>query len=76
MSKECYNNKWARLANENDGKITTRGSGNYGSDEAKEIAKIKQELKVILVKHQLTQLTVITNLIDQNLDNKYYLYLD
>lgn len=51
MSKECYNNKWARLANENDGKITTRGSGNYGSDEAKEIARIKQELKVILVKH-------------------------
>lgn len=39
------------LANENDGKITRRESGNYGSDEAKEIARIKQELKVILVKH-------------------------
>lgn len=28
-----------------DGKITTRGSGNYESDEAKEIARLKQELK-------------------------------
>lgn len=37
--------KWARLANESDGKITTRGSGNYESDEAKEIARLKQELK-------------------------------
>ena len=45
MSKECYNNKWARLANENDGKITTRVSGNYGSDEAKEIAKDKTRIK-------------------------------
>ncbi|OUP67530.1 transposase, partial [Erysipelatoclostridium sp. An173] len=32
-------------ANNNDGIINSRGSGNYSSDEAKEIARLKKELK-------------------------------
>ena len=30
---------------ENDGDIPTRGSGNYSSDEQKEIARLKRELR-------------------------------
>ena len=30
---------------QNDGDIPVRGSGNYASDEAKEIARLKRELR-------------------------------
>ena len=33
------------MPNNNDGIINSRGSGNYSSDEAKEIARLKKELK-------------------------------
>lgn len=32
-------------AQDKDGKVVMRGSGNYSSDEAKEIARLKKELK-------------------------------
>ena len=31
--------------NNNDNKIESRGSGNFSSDEAKEIARLRKELK-------------------------------
>ena len=34
--------KWLKDANNNDGIINSRGSGNYSSDEAKEIARLKK----------------------------------
>lgn len=37
--------KWLKEANNNNGTINWRGSGNYSSDEAKEIARFKKELK-------------------------------
>ena len=37
--------KWLKDAKKNDGTIISRGSGNYSSDEAKEIARLKKELK-------------------------------
>ena len=37
--------KWLKDAQGNNGTIISRGSGNYASDEAKEIAKLKKELK-------------------------------
>jgi transposase len=37
--------KWLKEAGANDGVITVRGSGNYASDEAKEIARLQRELK-------------------------------
>ena len=37
--------KWLKDAQNNNGTIISRGSGNYASDEAKEIAKLKKELK-------------------------------
>ncbi len=36
---------WTRQANENKGEVHTRGSGNYQSDEAKENARLKKELR-------------------------------
>jgi transposase len=36
---------WAKEARNNSGEVPTRGSGNYESDEAKEIAKLKRELR-------------------------------
>ena len=36
---------WGKLYNENDGSIPTCGRGNYGSDEVKEIARLKKELR-------------------------------
>lgn len=36
---------WMKQYRENDNKVVSRGSGNYSSDEAKEIAKLKKELK-------------------------------
>ena len=36
---------WRRAARENEGSVPTRGSGNYSSDEAKEIARLQRELR-------------------------------
>ena len=36
---------WVKAAKANDGEVTTRGSGNYQSDEAKENARLRKELK-------------------------------
>ena len=37
--------KWVRTASKNGNKIESRGSGNFSSDEAKEIARLRKELK-------------------------------
>ncbi len=37
--------RWERQFRDNDGTIPVRGSGNYSSDEAKEIARLKRELR-------------------------------
>ena len=37
--------RWINLAGKGDGKVETRGSGNYASEEAKEIARLKRELR-------------------------------
>ena len=34
-----------KAAKENDGSVPTRGTGNYSSDEAKEIARLQRELR-------------------------------
>lgn len=36
---------WTKEAKENNGEVPTRGSGNYESDEAKENARLRKELK-------------------------------
>jgi transposase len=36
---------WAKEARENKGEVPTRGSGNYESDEAKENAKLRKQLR-------------------------------
>ena len=36
---------WLRTAKEHEGCVPTRGSGNYSSDEAKEIARLQRELR-------------------------------
>lgn len=36
---------WVKSAAENDGSVNHRGSGNYASEEAKEIARLKRELQ-------------------------------
>ena len=36
---------WLRSAKEYEGEVPTRGSGNYASDEAKEIARLQRELR-------------------------------
>lgn len=36
---------WTKAAREHNGEVPTRGSGNYESDEAKENAKLKRELR-------------------------------
>lgn len=36
---------WIRAAKEHEGNVPTRGSGNYSSDEAKEIARLQRELR-------------------------------
>jgi len=36
---------WSKAARENDGEVPTRGSGNYESDEAKENARLRKELR-------------------------------
>lgn len=51
---ECANNlgigistlgRWLSQYKNNEGDIPTRGSGNYKSDEQKEIARLKRELR-------------------------------
>jgi len=37
--------RWLTLYRDNDGDVPTRGSGNYASDEQKEIARLKKELR-------------------------------
>jgi len=37
--------RWVSSANKDNGTVETRGSGNYASDEAKEIARLKRELR-------------------------------
>lgn len=37
--------RWASEARENSGEVPTRGSGNYESDEAKESARLRRELR-------------------------------
>ena len=37
--------RWEAQFRDNDGDIPVRGSGNYESDEAKEIARLKHELR-------------------------------
>lgn len=36
---------WTRGARENNGEVPTRGSGNFESDEAKENARLRKELR-------------------------------
>ena len=36
---------WIKAAQEHKGKVPTRGSGNYASEEAKEIARLQRELR-------------------------------
>ena len=36
---------WTKIYTENEGSIPTRGRGNFESDEAKEIARLKKELR-------------------------------
>jgi transposase len=44
ISKTALSN-WANEAKENNGEVPTRGSGNYESDEAKENARLRRELR-------------------------------
>lgn len=37
--------RWISSASKGNGTVETRGSGNYASDEAKEIARLKRELR-------------------------------
>ena len=36
---------WIKASKENEGTVPTRGTGNYSSDEAKEIARLQRELR-------------------------------
>ena len=38
-------NNWIQKAKSNDGTVPHRGSGNYSSDESKEIARLEKELR-------------------------------
>lgn len=44
ISRNALRN-WVDIARENSGEVPTRGSGNYASDEAKENAMLKKELR-------------------------------
>ena len=37
--------RWVSSSSKGNGTVETRGSGNYASDEAKEIARLKRELR-------------------------------
>lgn len=36
---------WTKAARENNGEVPVRGSGNYSSDETKELARLRRELR-------------------------------
>ena len=36
---------WMKAAKEHKGEVPTRGSGNYASEEAKEIARLQRQLR-------------------------------
>ena len=36
---------WVKIYEQNNGTVPTRGRGNYESDEAKEIARLRKELR-------------------------------
>ena len=36
---------WMKAAKENNGSVPTHGTGNYSSDETKEIARLQRELR-------------------------------
>ena len=36
---------WSASAKQNDGDVISRGSGNYSSDEAKEITRLRRQLR-------------------------------
>ena len=40
-----FRKSWVKAARDNNGVVPTRGSGNYSSDEAKENARLKRELR-------------------------------
>lgn len=44
ISESALKNRM-KAARENEGSVPTRGTGNYSSDEAKEIARLKRELR-------------------------------
>ena len=44
ISRNAIRN-WVKAADENTGEVTMRGSGNYASDEAKENARLRKELR-------------------------------
>lgn len=44
ISRNAMRN-WISIAKENSGMVPTRGAGNYASDEAKENARLKKELR-------------------------------
>ena len=42
---ESARKTWMKSAKEHEGTVPTRGSGNYASDEAKEIARLQREVR-------------------------------
>lgn len=42
---DCTLHNWINKYNNDGNKVISRGSGNFASDEAKEIAKLKKQLK-------------------------------
>lgn len=44
ISKTALSN-WRKLYDTNEGTVPTRGRGNFESDEAKEIARLRKELR-------------------------------
>jgi transposase len=44
ISKSALSN-WGKLFNDNEGTVPTRGRGNFESDEAKEMARLRKELR-------------------------------
>ena len=44
ISKTALSN-WRKLYDTNDGTVPTRGRGNFESDEAKELARLRKELR-------------------------------
>ena len=73
--------KWLKDASSNDGVINSRGSGNYSSDEAKEIARLKKELKdtqdaLEVLKKAIGMTQKLTKLLNCKLYNKFQNKID